>query len=108
MKSHSYFATASGFEVAVGTPSASVFQLYNNQDGTYAPPKGVPQPRIVQGFGFYESSGGLSFGAAAVTIRTYINNNLPEGTYKGSYQLKTVSPSSTTVKTIYYKIVVKS
>lgn len=39
------------------------------------------------GFGFYESSGGISKGKT-VTIHAYVNNNKSAGTYKGSYILQ--------------------
>ncbi len=65
----------------------TTWQLRNNQDATYTPLGGTPTPLIVQGFGFYESTGGLGPGQTA-NVRAYVNNNRDKGTYQGSFTLQ--------------------
>ncbi|MBI1869395.1 hypothetical protein HYS11_00295 [Candidatus Gottesmanbacteria bacterium] len=43
---------------------ASGWQLRNNQDATYTPPGGTASPTLGQGFGFYDSSGGITTGSS--------------------------------------------
>lgn len=63
------------------------WQLINNQDATYTPLGGEPEPMVAQGFGFYEVSGGIGAGST-VSIRAYVNNDKPAGVYQGSYTLQ--------------------
>ncbi|MFH1414075.1 MAG: fibronectin type III domain-containing protein, partial [Candidatus Omnitrophota bacterium] len=61
---------------------------------------------VGQGFGFYESSGGIGVGQT-VTIRAYVNNNKAAGLYQGSYQLQEIQGSTTIdVGTISYNLTV--
>ncbi|HDZ76882.1 MAG TPA: hypothetical protein ENH41_02210, partial [Candidatus Omnitrophica bacterium] len=89
-----------------GTSSTS-WQLQNNQDGTYTPVGGSSESVSIQGFGFYESSGGIAAGDTS-TIRAYINNNKPVGLYQGSYTLKQIIQETTIeIATIYFYLTVE-
>ena len=82
----------------------SGWMLYNNQDGVYTPVGGTPTPTVVQGFGFYQSSGGIAAGGET-TIEAYVNNNKSYGTYEGSYTLKGVKNGIwVVIDTIRYRI----
>ena len=98
---------ANAFTITNSSNSVTGWQLYNNQDGTYTPPGGQPTSISVQGFGFYESSGGILAGQT-ITIRAYVNNNKANGLYKGSYKLQELRNGSTIdVATISYALEVK-
>ncbi|MDP1854174.1 MAG: Ig-like domain-containing protein [Candidatus Omnitrophota bacterium] len=98
---------AGAFTIANNSNLAIGWQLYNNQDGRFTPKGGtVPSPILVQGFGFYESSGGLG-AKQSIIIRAYANNNLPLGLYQGSYKLQQILGSKTIdVATIFYSLTV--
>lgn len=68
---------------------ATTWQLKNNNDASYKPPDEDWRSVPAQGFGFYESSGGISPGQN-IKVRAYVNNNKPHGVYKGSYTLQEV------------------
>jgi hypothetical protein len=74
--------------------SAITWQLKNNQDAAFIPAGGTSQPILGQGFGFYESSGGIAAGQSVV-IRAYVNNNLKIGLYYGSYTLQEIVNNTT-------------
>jgi hypothetical protein len=101
-----WLTLANAFTITNTSGSTTTWQLYNNQDGMYTPPGGTPTPVVVQGFSFYEVSGGILAGQS-ITIRAYVNNNRPAGLYQGSYKLQEVRGGITTdIATIYYNLTV--
>ncbi len=86
---------------------ATGWQLKSNQDATFTAVGGTPVPVLVQGFGFYDSSGGIQ-SQGSYTVRAYVNNNRPAGLYKGSYNLEQIlTGGNKVVAKINYVLTVK-
>ncbi|MDD5652813.1 MAG: fibronectin type III domain-containing protein, partial [Candidatus Omnitrophica bacterium] len=91
----------------VCSTGGTTWLLTPNQDGTFTSPGGQPQSVLIQGFGFYEASGGLSAGHT-LTVRGYINNNKAAGRYAGSYKLQEyIDNVRIDIATIHFSIVVE-
>ncbi|MDP2861079.1 MAG: hypothetical protein Q8N98_05230, partial [bacterium] len=97
------------FKITNTASVSTTWQLKNNQDATFIPinaQNAKPTPIPAQGFGFYESSGGLG-PKQTTTIRAYTNNNRQAGIYQGSYTLQQVVGSRTLyVEKISYRLTV--
>ncbi len=103
------FSFGDGFEIKNSNPDVGGFEVIANPDAVYMPANGKPLEVFAEGFGFYTSSGSLGIEESR-NIPTYIVNNLPAGTYQGSYQVRAIRDSDNAfldVATVYYTIKVK-
>lgn len=103
-RSPSGLTMAEAFRIT--STGTTTWQLKNNQDATYTSPEGKTSSVIAQGFGFYETSGGITAGQTLI-IHAYVNNNKAAGTYRGSYTLQSVNQGYTqNVIQIFYNLTV--